>query len=61
MTAVYNEQRIAPDATLAAGAITLTGRATAAVAGGSQPVGNAPPFLVMNYCIALEGIYPSRN
>ena len=29
--------------------------------GGSQPHDNMPPYLVLNYCIALEGIYPSRN
>jgi len=31
------------------------------VSGGSQPHNNMPPYLVVNYCIALEGIYPSRN
>ena len=31
------------------------------VVGGSQPHENRPPYLVLNYCIALEGIYPSRN
>lgn len=30
-------------------------------AGGSQPVGIDQPFLVNNYCIAVEGIFPSRN
>jgi microcystin-dependent protein len=30
-------------------------------AGGSQPHENRPPYLTLNYCIALEGIYPSRN
>jgi microcystin-dependent protein len=30
-------------------------------AGGSQPHENHQPFLVMNYCIALLGIFPSRN
>ncbi|HEY5278752.1 MAG TPA: tail fiber protein [Pseudolabrys sp.] len=29
--------------------------------GGSQPHPNMQPFLVLNYCIALVGIYPSRN
>jgi microcystin-dependent protein len=28
--------------------------------GGNQPVNIQNPFLGMNYCIALEGIYPSR-
>jgi len=30
-------------------------------AGGSQPHENRMPYLVMNYCIALVGIFPSRN
>lgn len=29
--------------------------------GGSQPHINMQPYLAMNYCIALEGIFPSRN
>ena len=29
--------------------------------GGSQPHNNMQPYLVLNYCIAIEGIYPSRN
>lgn len=31
------------------------------IAGGSQPHDNMEPFLVLNYIIALEGIFPSRN
>ncbi|WP_426756414.1 phage tail protein [Myxococcus sp. Y35] len=30
-------------------------------AGGSQPHNNMSPFLCINFIIALEGIYPSRN
>ena len=30
-------------------------------AGGSQPHANMQPFLCVNFIIALEGIYPSRN
>jgi microcystin-dependent protein len=29
--------------------------------GGSQPHENRTPFLAMNWCIALSGIFPSRN
>lgn len=29
--------------------------------GGSQPHNNMQPFLVLNICIALIGIFPSRN
>lgn len=31
-----------------------------AVAGGGQPHENMPPYLVLNFVIALMGIYPSR-
>jgi microcystin-dependent protein len=30
-------------------------------AGGDQPHDNLPPFLVVNYDIALEGIFPSQG
>jgi microcystin-dependent protein len=29
--------------------------------GGSQPFGIVQPYLAMSYCIALSGIFPSRN
>ncbi len=61
--------------TTAAGAILATGDAviyappsslTAMNAGsltavGGQPHENQQPFLVMNWCISLSGIFPSRN
>jgi len=28
---------------------------------GGQPHDNMPPYLVINYCIALEGIFPPRD
>lgn len=31
------------------------------IAGGSLPHDNMPPFLTLNYCIALQGVYPSRG
>ncbi|MCK8501372.1 MULTISPECIES: phage tail protein [Myxococcus] len=31
------------------------------IAGGSQPHNNMSPFLCLNFIIALEGIFPSRN
>lgn len=31
------------------------------IAGGSQPHENRQPFLTLNVCIALSGIFPSRN
>jgi microcystin-dependent protein len=30
-------------------------------AGGGQPHNNMPPYLVLNICIALVGIFPSRS
>jgi microcystin-dependent protein len=32
-----------------------------ASSGGSQPHTNIQPYLVVNFCIALQGIFPSRN
>jgi microcystin-dependent protein len=32
-----------------------------AAVGGSQPHENRPPYLVMTWIIALQGIFPSRN
>jgi microcystin-dependent protein len=29
--------------------------------GGNQPHSNLQPYLVLNICIALQGIFPSRN
>lgn len=40
------------DSTLAAQAVSI--------AGSNQPIPTMPPFLAINYIIALEGIYPSR-
>lgn len=34
---------------------------TLSIAGGSQPHQNRSPFLALNICIAMEGIFPSRN
>ncbi len=29
--------------------------------GGNQPHNNLPPFLALNFCIALQGIFPPRS
>jgi microcystin-dependent protein len=49
-----------------AGAYALTANAAMAPqavtnVGGSQPHENRGPFLVLNFCIALQGIFPSQN
>lgn len=44
------------------GATTPVNMASAtSLAGGNQPHDNLQPYLAVNYCIALEGIFPSRN
>jgi microcystin-dependent protein len=40
---------------------TTMAPAAVANAGGGQPHENMPPFLVVNFCIALAGIFPSRS
>lgn len=34
---------------------------TTTLSGSSQPHNNMPPYLAITYCIASEGVYPSRN
>jgi microcystin-dependent protein len=34
---------------------------TLSLTGGSQPHENRPPYLVNNWCVALQGIFPSRT
>lgn len=40
---------------------TKMGLQTTGIAGGSQPFSILDPYLALQYCIALEGIFPSRN
>ena len=47
--------------TMQAGAVTGTIDVQNALAGGNLPFGNTPPFLSVNFIIATQGIYPSRN
>lgn len=56
-TAVNQFTSEAPDLTMA----SFNAPATVQVAGGSQPFSIMNPYLVMNYCIALYGIFPSRD
>ena len=39
--------------------VNMTGGLTST--GGSQPHNNLAPYLTVNMCIALQGIFPSRN
>ena len=42
----------APNSAMGAGTVSATG---------AQPHNNMSPFLTLNFCIALQGIFPSRN
>lgn len=44
-----------------ASANTTLASATIQAAGGGQPHDNMPPYLVLNWCIALQGIFPPRS
>jgi microcystin-dependent protein len=41
--------------------LTAMGPASVTNVGGSQPHSNMMPYLVLNFCIALQGIFPSQN
>lgn len=43
----------APNTSMSPGALSI--------AGGDQPHSNMQPYTVLNYCIAITGIYPSRE
>lgn len=51
-----------PDnATFLAPTTNVTGTVNIGIAGGSQPFSIMNPYLGMNYIIAVDGVYPSRN
>lgn len=52
-TAPYKSGGVAPNVTMSANTIANTGS--------GQPHSNIQPFLVLNFYIALVGIFPSRN
>ena len=41
--------------------LTQMSAATVATYGGNQPHNNLQPLLVLNYCIALQGVFPARQ
>lgn len=47
--------------TVVSGPALAPGTTTIGAAGGSMPFNNLQPFVVVNYLIALVGIFPSRN
>ena len=44
----------------ATGGVNLSGNALAP-AGGDQPHNNMQPYLTLNFCNALQGVYPPRT
>jgi microcystin-dependent protein len=46
---------------VAAGNLTPMNATSVTSIGGSQPHDNMMPYLVLNFCIALQGIFPSQN
>lgn len=40
---------------------TTTNNLTVSTAGASQPINNMQPYLVMRWCICMQGIFPQRN
>ncbi len=57
--AIYANTSVALHA--APNALVPLNPATLAPAGGNQPHPNLQPYSVINFCIALSGIFPSRN
>jgi len=43
------------------GQVTSLSNSSINLTGGGQPHQNLQPLLVINFCIALQGIFPSRN
>jgi microcystin-dependent protein len=43
------------------GAMTPLSDSALTPAGGDQPHNNLQPYLTLNFCIALQGVYPPRN
>lgn len=58
-TFTVNGYNTTSDATLMAS--NATGNITATPTGSSQPHDNMQPYLTINYCIALYGVFPSRS
>ena len=58
----YQPQTYAPAAPYAPGPPTTNlNQGTVNFAGGNQPHNNMQPYLVLNFIIAIVGIFPSRN
>ncbi len=54
-------QRPAPNLYSSGNPNTLMNAGALSPQGGSQPHNNMPPYLVFNFCISLQGVYPPRS
>ena len=61
LTAATTDQTGTPQVQIYAPPGTTVVAQNTGTSGGSQPHQNMMPFLTMSYCIALTGIFPSRN
>jgi microcystin-dependent protein len=46
---------------VSSGTMTTMGTNAIATTGGNQPHNNMMPYLTMNFCIALQGVFPPRT
>jgi microcystin-dependent protein len=60
-TPIYADEDPAQNRQMAPSCITATTTVTVNPTGSNQPVSILQPFLVLNYCICSQGIFPSRN
>lgn len=58
-TATYSNASV--NASMKAGGVTFSGTTAVSTAGGDTAHENRMPFLTLNYCIALQGIFPARS
>lgn len=59
-TSINNSPAVALYASASGPTVTMAPE-TVVPAGGTQPHSNLQPYEVINFCIALSGIFPSRN
>jgi microcystin-dependent protein len=60
-TNIYATEDPAQNRQMSPTCIAATTTVTVQPSGGSQPFSILQPFLVMNYCICVSGIFPPRN
>lgn len=59
--ALGRKGRLGRDMFAAPANLTALNQAVVSATGGSQAHTNMQPFLALNFCIALQGIFPSQN